>query len=78
MYEAGKVAKPIKTPPRDERGHSIGRKLKFTDLIGLANVDRMGWDGIGWDGIGSDGIGPPFEALRTYHCHTTTVTSNYE
>ena len=56
-YEAGKVTMPIRLPPRDERGLSIGRKLKFTDLIGLANVDGMGWDRIGSDGIGWDRIG---------------------
>ena len=47
VYEAGKISHPIKTPPRDERGLSIGRKLKFTDLIGLAKVDSIGWDRIG-------------------------------
>ena len=26
VYEAGKVARPIRLPPRDERGLSIGRK----------------------------------------------------
>ena len=71
IYEAEKVARPIRLPPRNERGFSIDRKLKFTDLIDLANADGMGW--IGWDRID-----PPFEVFRTYHCHTTTVTSNYE
>ena len=57
LYEAGKISHPIKMPPRDNRWLSIGRKLKFTDLIGLANVDGMGWDRIGSDGIGWDRIG---------------------
>ena len=34
-------------------------------MIGLANVDRMGWDGIGWDGIGWDR--PPKHVFRTSH-----------
>ena len=59
-YEAGKVAMPIRLPPRDERGLSIGRKLKFTDLIDLANVDRMGSDGMGSDR-------PPKHVFRTSH-----------
>ena len=33
FYEDEKIAHPIKMPPRDERGLSIDRKLKFTDLI---------------------------------------------
>ena len=37
-------------PTRNERGLSIGRKLKYTDLIDWANVDRIGR--IGW--VGSD------------------------
>ena len=61
-YEAGKFERPIRLPPEINREISIGRKLKFTDLIGLANVD-----GMGWDRMGSDGMGPPFEALRTSH-----------
>ena len=56
-YETGKVTRPIGSPPRNEWGLSIGRKSKFTDLIDLANVDRMGSDGMGSDGMGSDGMG---------------------
>ena len=41
-YEVGKILNPLNYL-------SIGGKLKFTDLIGWANVD-----GIGWDRIGSD------------------------
>ena len=42
FYEDGKFARPITLPPRDNRWLSIGGKLKFTDLIGWANVDRIG------------------------------------
>ena len=56
-YEAGKFARPIRLPPRNEWGLPIDRKLKFADLIGLANVDEMG----------SDGIGPPKDVFRTSH-----------
>ena len=58
-YEAGQIARPIRLSPRNEWGLSIDRKLKYTGLIGLANVD----------GMGSDGIGPRFEAFRISH-HT--------
>ena len=44
-------------PDRDERGLSIGRKLKYTYLIGWANVDRIGR------------FGPRVEVFRTYHYH---------
>ena len=64
-YEAGKVARPIGSPPRNEWGLSIGRKSEFTDLIDLDNVDRMGWDRMGWDRMGSDR--PPKHVFRTSH-----------
>ena len=61
-YEVGKILNPLNYL-------SIGGKLKFTDLIGWANVDGMGWDRIGSDGMGSDWIGPRVEVFRTYHSH---------
>ena len=51
-------------PPRNEWGLSIGRKLKFTDLIGWANVDRIGSD--------------PVLRFRGPATSTSTVTSTYE
>ena len=47
VMRLGRYHTQSKCPPRDERGLTIGRKTKQTDLIGLANVD--GIDGMGWD-----------------------------
>ena len=60
FYEDGKFARPITLPPRDNRWLSIGGKLKFTDLIGWANVDRIGRFGR---------FGPLIQVFRTYHYH---------
>ena len=66
-YEVGKILNPLDYL-------SIGGKLKFTDLIGWANVDGMGSDRMGWDRIGSD----PVLRFSGPTTPTTTVTSIYE
>ena len=75
-YEAGKFERPIRLPPGINREISIGRKLKHTDLIGLAKVDGIGSDRMGWDRMGSDRT--PLRGFLDLPLHTTSVTSNYE